>query len=271
MADKTLMSSIAENVSKIEKSHSKFGTKLPGNANKEKEMSLKELSYEQMIMGTLASLTWGVKNIDKDTQIKTLLGKQNIFGLIKDINSKLESEKTIFTELKKYSKTNATILQYFYDNLPKTITDSAAAIIEAIGKSKKNKESLKDSTTKILIDLKAADTIEQILKDFDALEGVVIFDNDNVNRVQDLLGRLDKLSKENIYLVIDTNLYDTVKELKELKIDIYDPKCLDSIKAEIDSLNNQKIEIFDTDNIDKARNLFEQLKKIKFEEGAEMH
>jgi len=269
MADKTLMSSIAENVSKIEKSHSKFGTKLPGNANKEKEMTLKELSYEQMIMGTLASLTWGVKNIDKDTQIKTLLGKQNIFGLIKDINSKLESEKTIFTELKKYSKANATILQYFYDNLPKTITDSAAAIIDAIGKSKKNKESLKDSTTKILIDLKAADTIEQILKDFDALEGVVIFDNDNVNRVQDLLDRLDKLSKENIYLVIDTNLYDTVKELKELKIDIYDPKCLDSIKAEIDSLNNQKIEIFDTDNIDKARNLFEQLKKIKFEEGAE--
>ena len=44
-------------------------------------------------------------------------------------------------------------------------------------------------------------------------------------------------------------------------IDIYDPTCLDSINAEIDNLNNQKIEIFDTDNIDKARNLFEQLKK----------
>ena len=269
MADKTLMSSIAENVSKIEKSHSKFGTKLPGNKSKERELTLQELSYEQMIMGTLASLTWGVKNIDKDTQIKTLLGKQNIFGLIKDINSKLESEKTIFTELKKYSKANATILQYFYDNLPKTITDSANAIINAIGKSKKNKESLKDSTTKILIDLKAADTIEQILKDFDALEGVVIFDNDNVNHVQDLLDRLDKLSKENIYLVIDTNLYDTIKELKELKIDIYDPTCLDSIKAEIDNLNNQKIEIFDTDNIDKARNLFEQIQKIKFDAPTE--
>ena len=43
------------------------------------------------------------------------------------------------------------------------------------------------------------------------------------------------------------------------------------LEVEIDSLNNQKIEIFDTDNIDKARKLFEELKKyIRFcEYGSE--
>ena len=262
MAKKTLMSDIANDVKEI-KDKTKFGTKLPGNTNKEREITLKELSYEQMIMGSIASLTWGVKNIDKDTQIKSLLGKTNIFELIKGINSKLDSEISIFKKIKDYSETNKKALQNINDNLSKVIINSTDAIIKAIGGS------LKGSTSKILIDLKAADTIEQLLKEFDALDNIIFFDNDNVNNVKDLLDRIDKLSKENIYLVIDTNLYDTVNELKELKIDLYDPTCLDSIKAEIDSLNNQKIEIFDTDNIDKARKLFEELKKIRFEEGAE--
>ena len=82
MAKKTLMSDIASDVREIKESKSKFGTKLPGNGNKAQELTLKELSYEQMIMGSIASLVWGVKNINKDTQVKTLLGRNNIFDIV---------------------------------------------------------------------------------------------------------------------------------------------------------------------------------------------
>ena len=89
MAKKTLMSDIASDVREIKESKSKFGTKLPGNGNKAQELTLKELSYEQMIMGSIASLVWGVKNINKDTQVKTLLGRNNIFDIVKNIQTEI--------------------------------------------------------------------------------------------------------------------------------------------------------------------------------------
>ena len=255
------MSDIASDVREIKESKSKFGTKLPGNGNKAQELTLKELSYEQMIMGSIASLVWGVKNINKDTQVKTLLGRNNIFDIVKNIQTEIPTSfdnfyKKLDELITKLSNNIANNLTQFSNLL---IIPKFDELIKAVEKSYKEKGSLKDSTTKILIDLKAADTIEQILKDFDALDGIVIFDNDNVNRVQDLLDRLDKLSKENIYLVIDTNLYDTIKELKELKIDIYDPTCLDSIKSTIDELKSEKIELFDSVNIDNLNELVNEI------------
>lgn len=86
MADNknTLMSSIAKNVEQIKVS--KFGTKLPSNKNKETESTIQELAYEQMIMGTLASLVWGKSNIKKEDQVKTLLGNtKNIYKFVENL------------------------------------------------------------------------------------------------------------------------------------------------------------------------------------------
>ena len=271
MAKKTLMSDIASDVREIKESKSKFGTKLPGNGNKAQELTLKELSYEQMIMGSIASLVWGVKNINKDTQVKTLLGRNNIFDIVKNIQTEIPTSfdnfyKKLDELITKLSNNIANNLTQFSNLL---IIPKFDELIKAVEKSYKEKGSLKDSTTKILIDLKAADTIEQILKDFDALDGIVIFDNDNVNHVQDLLDRIDKLSKEDIYLVINTNLYDTVKELKELKIDIYDPASLDNIKAEIENLKNEQINLFNLDDLNEAKNIFESIQKIQMNADTE--
>ena len=271
MAKKTLMSDIASDVREIKESKSKFGTKLPGNGNKAQELTLKELSYEQMIMGSIASLVWGVKNINKDTQVKTLLGRNNIFDIVKNIQTEIPISfdnfyKKLDELITKLSNNIANNLTQFSNLL---IIPKFDELIKAVEKSYKEKGSLKDSTTKILIDLKAADTIEQILKDFDALDGIVIFDNDNVNHVQDLLDRIDKLSKEDIYLVINTNLYDTVKELKELKINIYDPASLDNIKAEIENLKNEQINLFNLDDLNEAKNIFESIQKIQMNADTE--
>ena len=265
------MSDIASDVREIKESKSKFGTKLPGNGNKAQELTLKELSYEQMIMGSIASLVWGVKNINKDTQVKTLLGRNNIFDIIKNIQTEIPISfdnfyKKLDELITKLSNNIANNLTQFSNLL---IIPKFDELIKAVEKSYKEKGSLKDSTTKILIDLKAADTIEQILKDFDALDGIVIFDNDNVNHVQDLLDRIDKLSKEDIYLVINTNLYDTVKELKELKIDIYDPASLDNIKAEIENLKSEQINLFNLDDLNEAKNIFESIQKIQMNADTE--
>jgi len=115
MADNknSLMSSIAKNVEQIKVS--KFGTKLPSNKNKDKENTIQELAYEQMIMGTLASLVWGKTNIKKEDQVKTLLGntkniykfvenlEKNSSNLYKEINNTINSSKAIHIKINKSS------------------------------------------------------------------------------------------------------------------------------------------------------------------------
>ena len=144
-------------------------------------------------------------------------------------------------------------------NFKKLLKTEIDKIILSIDNIKINNESnsLNDTISKILIDISAADTIKQILDDFDKLKSFDIFENDNVKEVQDLLNRLDNLggasiiensniekieellnkldtlSKENIYLIINTNLDEQIKNLKQVKIDIYNPNCLDDIKASI--------------------------------------
>ena len=102
-SNKSLMESIEANVSSIRKS--KFGTKLPSNANEEKKNTEQELAYEQMIMGTLASLTWGIKKLSKPTDIRSYFNRANIFETIKDINKNINTNKQIFAGLIKNNKT----------------------------------------------------------------------------------------------------------------------------------------------------------------------
>lgn len=103
-SNKQLMESIEANVSSIRES--KFGTKLklPTSANEEKENTKQELAYEQMIMGTLASLTWGIKKLSKPTDIRSYFNRANIFEAIKNIEKTTNINKQIFAGLIKNNK-----------------------------------------------------------------------------------------------------------------------------------------------------------------------
>jgi len=92
--------SLREAVKQIRDDNKKhFGTKMPGNESKEQEQTLQELSYSQMIMGSLASMIWGVKSKDKDQDIKTLLGRGNtIYDLINNSKNSITSIKDQFKE-----------------------------------------------------------------------------------------------------------------------------------------------------------------------------
>ena len=73
MSDKTksLRTQIANDIAKIDgKKH--FGTKMPDNPNKEQKQTEEELKYLQMTMGSLASMIWGVKNKNKNQDVRTL-------------------------------------------------------------------------------------------------------------------------------------------------------------------------------------------------------
>ena len=59
-------------------------TKTPDqNSDKQSEINLQELTYSQMIMGSLASMVWGVQNIKDDVKVKALLNrKNNIYDIV---------------------------------------------------------------------------------------------------------------------------------------------------------------------------------------------
>ena len=84
---KSLREQIAKDVAEIKNDNKKhFGTKMPSDGNLEKEQTEQELTYSQMTMGSLASMIWGVKNKNKNQDVKTLLGKGNtLYDLVKSI------------------------------------------------------------------------------------------------------------------------------------------------------------------------------------------
>ena len=311
---KSLRAQIAKDVAEIKNDNKKhFGTKMPSDGNLEKEQTEQELTYSQMIMGSLASMIWGVKNKNKDQEIKSLLGKGNtIYDLVDSIKNDVNSNLILIENQNKFINKVKTNIENFFGNkaessfinqikklilseddrfelFKKLLKTEIDKIILSIDNIKINNESnsLNDSINKILIDISAADTIKQILDDFDKLKSFDIFENDNVKEVQDLLNRLDNLggaaiiensniekieellnkldslSKENIYLIINTNLDEQIKNLKQVKIDIYNPNCLDDIKASIDELKNEKIELFNVDSINKVDELLKSIDSLK--------
>ena len=318
MADKTksLKEQIANGFNKIKNDDKKhFGTKMPDNPNKEQKQTEEELSYLQMTMGSLASMIWGVKNKNKNQDVKTLLGKGNtLYDLVKSIQIDVSADLVLMQNQKEFIDDVKKDIKNFFGNKDESsfskqieklivsqdtgfelLIDGINEITSSINNIETNKQSndksnsSKDSTNEILINISAADTIKQILDDFDKLKSFNIFENDNVKEVQDLLNRLDKLggatiiensnikkiekllskldtlSKENIYLVIDTNLDEQIENLKKLKIDIdiYNPKCLDELKASIDELKNEKIELFNIASLDKVDKLLKSIDSLK--------
>ena len=319
MADKTksLREQITKDIAEIKNDDKKhFGTKMPDNPNKEQKQTEEELSYLQMTMGSLASMIWGVKNKNKNQDVKTLLGKGNtLYDLVKSIEFDVSANLVLMINQKKFIDDVQKDIKNFFGNKDESsfskqiekliesqntgfellidgINEITSSInnIETNEDSNKKPNSSKDSTNEILINISAADTIKQILNDFDQLKSFNIFENDNVKEVQNLLDRLDNLgkvaivensnisdieqllnrldtlSKEHISLIFDTdNLDEQIKNLKQkiIDIDIYNPKCLDELKASIDELKNEKIELFNIASIDKVDKLLKSIDSLK--------
>ena len=215
---KSLREQIAKEVAEVKTDNKKhFGTKMPGNLNKEEKQKEEELNYLQMTMGSLASMIWGEKNKNKNQDVKTLLGRGNtLYDLVKSIKIGVSANLVLMQNQKYFIDDVKKDIKNFFGNAAessfskqiekliesqrngfKSLNTAIKNIklcdnIETNEESNKESNSLKDSTNEILINISAADTIKQILDDFDKLKSFDIFENDNVKEVQNLLNRLDK-------------------------------------------------------------------------------
>ena len=115
---KSLRAQIAKDVAEIKNDNKKhFGTKMPSDGNLEKEQTEQELTYSQMIMGSLASMIWGVKNKNKDQEIKSLLGKGNtIYDLVDSIKNDVNSNLILIENQNKFINKVKTNIENFFGN-----------------------------------------------------------------------------------------------------------------------------------------------------------
>ena len=187
--------SLKEAVNEIRDNTNKhFGTKLPGNENKEQEQTIQELSYSQMIMGSLASMVWGVQNIKDDVKVKTLLSrKDNIYDIVKSIKGAINNavNNGVMTVNAKLTKETITTLK----------TNLSEPVISAI-----DNVSLRDTNTLINV-------LNEIDKSISNIPTIDLTDiKTSINEVNQSIG--------NIPVINLTSIRESIDEVKGEIIDI---------------------------------------------------
>ena len=239
----SLRDQIAKDVKEIKKDNKKhFGTKLPGNDNKEQEQTEQDLTYSQMIMGSLASLVWGKLNVKDDATVKSLLGnKNNIYNLIEDIKYDIEESNVLYNDnVEKYFNKLEKRLTYFdksfddiYNGLFVIGDEIRNAIIKSTPKEVDYESYLDNINTKIGI---ANDALVDLYVDL-----------------------LNKSSNQSIDINISGDGFEKIKNLLEqintFNFDSKDLKSFNGLYNLIDLLSNR-------DLINKENNAEENLTAI---------
>lgn len=195
---------------------SKFGRKLPSRQNESltEEQLTKSLSYDQMIMGTLASLVWGKANIKKDDQVKSLLGNNNnLFTIVENIR---DANKTFYGE-------NKTLQSYINQ------------ITDAISKSNKNviaSENEQSSVSNIIIDI--PNNIKELSELINTLGNNKQLQNSIFVGLNSIVELLNSLSSSDFKLLSE-NAQENLREFSKI---IADEQNKDSLRDIITNINN---------------------------------
>lgn len=180
MADNKLLKSINTNVKKINNNTKHFGTKMPSNDNWEKDIQQEDLTYSQMIMGSLASLVWGKTSVKKAPGVNSLLGvKDNIFSLVQSIKDNI------------YNSYNGT------GSLSVTIKNTA----DLVKTVKPDKTAVDGSSdiSKIIVELKADKSLDNLVTAIEKINNLSSAEKSDKNVVSSLntiLGFFQKLNRE---------------------------------------------------------------------------
>ena len=248
-------------------------TKTPDqNSDKETEIDLQELTYTQMIMGSLAALIWGKAYIKNDNQINTLLGNKNtIFGLIEEIknnaelfnvtqNSIIESNdndnaiKVKVVNLKDLNTGNNIDIDNFanLNNTTKDLIENVKTYISKFDEFKTNLESINTATQNVATNItKFGEIFKE--ENLDILKNTFESINTFKSIFDDVKKDIEKLSK------------DTKKT-----IDIYfkldDVKTIENLKENLKKFLNEDVVVFNDEtnkNLQKVINILDQLDNIK--------
>ena len=247
MSDKSLMTELNSHARNIDKNTKHFGPKLPSGNKKEEDLTLQELSYDQMIMGTLASLVWGIKNITKDTQVKSLLGKTSIFSFVKDIKDSSKDTITLIKNIDKITTINKQILAGIIDNNKKQLNE----IIELLSKDSNNVNNSSQSSN-IVIDFKNTQNISEVTKLIEDISDGKLSDKNKfagLNSIVELFTTLSSVSFDKINKQVINNL----KVLED--IISHSKKHLEEIFSVVDELAKNK-------DVEKYKYVFSSLESI---------
>lgn len=249
MANNKLLTDISNNVKEI-KDIKKFGTKLPSNGNKADEQTIQELAYDQMIMGTLASLVWGKQNISKEDQVKSLLGNQiNIFGLVESIKQSIENNIPQLSQA--IINSNANI-----EKVPDKIEAIKTALVDFL---EHQKEHGNEQLIKIeLSSLNGLESLDKFVETLNELNGDgsknIIDTLNNINLLLRTLG-----SKE--YKINSDLIEKNVKNISK----VLSGKTIESLKGiikQLTQLNKDKVNEDVVNSVSSVASLFSTLSRL---------
>ena len=280
----SLKDQIAKDVQEIKEDNKKhFGTKLPGNSNKEQEQTEQELTYSQMIMGSLASLVWGVKYVKDENKVKALLGKNSLYDLVNDIKTTItEFKNVIDNTVIKTQVTNLEILKNPIDTLNTTLIKLNDTLSSDSSKVTASDLKMLEDNINVSIQNELKAKLKKLTITPDA---IIIDDTSNLyasklaEKIKSAIEKqsiikLDKITISPDKFVLDTTKLDASKLVNQIKEALTEFNEIDfdsyllGINAYIDLLSNKDYKLFDKNienNITLLNSLFDVIKNLELE------